>query len=250
MPATRILRASALLAIASCGGGSPVRAPLADRANRPEDAPLADAAGVDAPYERLFTRDASWELRCRVRAFDMPSRDNGRPLREETLRCRVADAQALGAGRVAHVVCDDASWTDAQLTGWYFADARGLWKLDNETGPMDIPIVPRGDPDAPRRLDAADLPALREDDMLLAATPAPRTVDDRSGEGMRIVIDSPIDAAWCVRQVSSYGGAPRWRTFCYQAGVGLVGASQANGEAGLEERCGMAPLAQFELPRR
>ena len=238
MVSNALLPAGVLLALGACGGAPPARIPLANQ--------VVDAG---PPYAPLFAHGARWELPCQIRSY-MPARV-GRPVREETLRCHVADEQAIGAGRVAHLVCDDPTWIDAQLTGWYFADARGLWKLDNETGPMDIPIVPGGDPDEPRRLTAADVPALRADDMLLAASPAPRTIDDRSiAEGMRIIVDSQLGPAWCVRQVSSYGGAPRWRTFCYQAGTGLVGASQANGEAGLEERCGMAPLADFELPRR
>lgn len=232
-----MMLASVLLALGACGGAAPARAPLANQ-----------AVDVGPPYAPLFTPGARWELRCRIHSY-LPAGTSGRPVREEQLRCHVAEEQAIGAGRVAQLVCDDQGWIDAQLTGWYFADARGLWKLDNELGPMDIPIVPDGDPDQPRRLTAADVPKLREDHMLLAQSPAARTIDDRSmGEGMRIIIDAQLGAAWCVRQVSSYGGAPRWRTFCYQSGTGLVGASQANGEAGLEERCGMAPFAQFELP--
>jgi hypothetical protein len=229
------------LALGACGGSARVAPP----------APVANRASTAGPaYAGLFAPGAVWELPCQVRAY-MSGRRTGQIVRTTTLRCRASGGQAVGPARVTHVVCDDDGWVDAQLTGWYLEDARGLWKLDNETSPMEVPIAPGGDPDEPRRIAASDVPKLALDHMLLAARAAPRTIDDRpSGDGMRIIIDTPVGAAWCVQQVSSYGGAPRWRTFCYEAGAGLVGASQANGEAGMEERCGMAPFAAFPLPQR
>lgn len=229
-----------MLALGACGGSVPAAQP----------APVANHASTAGPaYAALFAPGARWELPCQVRSY-LSGRNDGRLVRATTLHCHAADAQTVDAAQVTHVVCDDGDWIDAQLTGWYLADARGLWKLDNETSPQDLPIAPDSDPDAPRRIEAPDVPKLASDHMLLAAHAAPRTIDDRpAGDGMRIIIDTPVGGAWCVRQVSSYGGAPRWRTFCYEAGPGLVGASQADGEAGLEERCGMAPIADFPLPR-
>ena len=217
-------------------GGSPAVAPPTNRGDAP-------AGGT---YAALFVAGQTWELPCETRSYLGSRQQEAKVIDRTTLRCRTVEAQTIGSAKVAHVTCDDDNWIDAQLTGWYLADPRGLWKLDNETSPMDMPIMLGGDPDRPQRITANDVAKLPEDHMLLAANPAARKIDDRGiGEGMRVIVDTPVGRAWCVQQVSSYGGAPRWRTFCYQDGKGLVGASQANGEAGREERCGIAPMAEF-----
>jgi len=208
-------------------------------------------AATGRTYAALFESGRTWELPCETRAYLGSRREDAKVTERTTLHCRSLDAQTVGAAKVAHVTCDDDIWVDAQLTGWYLADARGLWKLDNEVGPQDMPIMPGGDPDHHERITAADVPKLREDHMLVAANPAARKIDEPGiAEGMRLIVDVPVDAAWCVRQVSSYGGAPNWRAFCYEDGKGLVGASYANGEQGRDTRCGIAPMAEFDLGRR
>lgn len=186
--------------------------------------PANHTATVDGrTYDALFTLGRAWALPCTTRSYF-----TGRLEIETTLRCHTAEVRSVGTARVAHLVCDEGDWVNTQLAGWYLADERGLWRLESDT--ITEPEVHR----------------LREDYMLLAASPSVRKVDEPGiAEGMRVIVDTPVAGAWCVQQVTSYGGAPNWRTFCYQDGKGLVGASQANGEAGHEERCGIAPNAQF-----
>lgn len=183
--------ASALFAVAACGGSS-TPAPAE---------PEAKAAGGPI-YAALFTEGATW-------TFDVHSEDGGGDGEPEMNKsnvvatCKVAAVRDDGGVQLAEVTCDDEfPFGGDTLRGVWASNAEGVWHFDGALA--DYPTAPA--------LDAAA--------MLLGATPTARKDHVEDPEmGDSFFTDTTVEQkgdAWCWSELTA-GGDEGWASICFDA---------------------------------
>jgi hypothetical protein len=184
----------------------------------------APAAGP--PYAELFTRNASWTLRCTSeRRFTPRGEDRETKVeRQDALVCRTADIRRFGSTTLARLDCSG----DSGPSGWYAMAPNGFHALKHlpERG-LDNPPHPSAWDHWPEAgtFDQYDVAVLEEMDPLIEPKPVAKSwdaVSDFNGAHMVFALTAHYDT-WCVERIFSNGGAPDRATVCVRAGRGLVG---------------------------
>jgi hypothetical protein len=183
--------------VAACGGGS--KAPVSSKQAGADP-------GLPAHYAALFRKGEAWTY-----TFDHAYRDdsdpkhdaNGRVAVKLTSKCTVVDARALGDGAfVSDIACTPEfkqrqnAGTSNPIPGVWFADARGLWRVQ---GPMPAGTA-KPEPDGA---------------MVIAASPAagPQVV----GEYAEARVERR-KAAWCVTVTATAEGPGSTQELCFADG--------------------------------
>ena len=200
-------RVALVLALAACGGKSGGSA----------SNPGTGTAGVPAPlYAALFVSGAQLRFATTHTSSHWDDQDpkadaqgNVKLTKQGTMSCIVDQVKRYPAGAIAaRVTCDDDNSVpvgDSTPTGVYVATRAGLWRT------ADFPT------------DDAAITALAPADMLIAATPAPKseTKNQDEGFGEKLDIERGADGTWCVSR-TSWGGDEGGTKLCFREGDGLV----------------------------